>query len=348
MNKKKLICPYPFGRVALSKKFFNPCCGAWVKDTQLNQESEDLWNGEVAQVFRASILDGSFKFCRRELCQEPLIDISGLSGDLVSENYFVQAENIKAINEQSLIMPNGPGLISMGSSDKSCNLKCPSCRTELITKMSKKRHQQFIQQLEILKRFKNSIRIIRFGDNGEVFFSNPLKRLLKICTPKVFPQLEGIIILTNGTLLTPKIWQSCRPGTDWIREINVSIDAGNESDYAKVRGGNWKNLLKNLDFMAQLKSSGQINRLYLNTTLQLHNFQSLNELIDLGAKLNADSIIAHPYSQWSHITSNQYLANAVHLPGHQYYPEYVQQIEQAKIYARGKIRLEFKLPSSIA
>lgn len=348
MNEKMLICPFPFGRVSLSKKVFNPCCEAWVKDTQLTDKNENLWNGKAAQLFRASILEGNFKYCRRDLCQEPLIETSGLSGDLVAENYYVPAENIKAINEHNPIMPNGPGLISMGSSDKSCNLKCPSCRTELITKMSKKRQQQFIQQLEILKQFKKSIRIIRFGDNGEVFFSNALKRLLRICTPKVFPQLEGIIILTNGTLLTPKAWQNCQPGTDWIREINVSIDAGNENDYAKVRGGNWKNLLKNLNFMAELKQSGRINRLYLNTTLQFHNFRSLKELIDLGIELDADSIIAHPYSQWSHIAQNQYLANAVHLPNHPLYHEYLQQLELAKEHAHGRIRLEFKLPSSLA
>ena len=59
-----------------------PCCPGWLKDNNgkssqtgfkygniyKNPNWEDIWNGDEAQKFRKSILDGSFKYCREDVC----------------------------------------------------------------------------------------------------------------------------------------------------------------------------------------------------------------------------------------------------------------------------------------
>ena len=55
-----------------------PCCPGWLKDDTnpagydfgniYKDKWKDIWNGEKAQEFRKSILDGSFKYCNENLC----------------------------------------------------------------------------------------------------------------------------------------------------------------------------------------------------------------------------------------------------------------------------------------
>ena len=348
MPKNTSICPHPFSRLSLSKKQFIPCCPSWLDElgTKLD-ESEDPWSGPTARQFRQRMLDGNFELCHRERCQEPLVDLKSVAGDLDSEGYSLQENTIKSILAGDVGLEDGPSFVSIGSRDNTCNLKCPSCRTQLITKLTKSRKEDFFHSLTLLKKYKNSLRRIRIGDNGEVFYSPRLRRILKICTPSTFPHLKKVQLLTNATLLTEKMWTSCAPGVQWVSEINVSIDAGNEEAYERVRGGNWKQLQKNLKFISSLRAGQKIEHFFLNIAIQLHNYESLDDLIDLAQELRVDALIIHPFDHWEHMSTNEFLARAVHLREHPQHQHFQEVLTKALEHRELKIEIKNKLPGVI-
>lgn len=338
------LCPYPFSRTSLSRKDFVPCCSDWLhlkKNDSPNLESP--WNSEAAIAMREAHLKGDFSMCRRELCQEPLIDFHDLEGPLYGASYYLSESHIQEARNLQSRLKSGPGMISFGGSDNRCNLKCPSCRDHLITKLTKRKTNNFFEQVALLKEYKNDIHILRFGDNGEVFFSPWLRRVLKISSPKIFPQLKETCLLSNGTLLTKTMWENLRPGTDWVREINISIDAGNEETYKKVRGNLWKQLMQNLEFVSTLRREGKIERFFLNFTVQKNNFESLSDLLNLATGLQVDAVILHPMAQWGHLSSNQYLAHAVHRNEHPLFEEY-QNILNELLKRKYSFEIRFKMP----
>ncbi len=347
--KPRSVCPYPFSRTSLNAKSFIPCCDDWLKSKDLlyKSESEDKWNGESAANFRQRMYQGDFSSCKRELCQEPLIEIDSLDEKrpLITEGHLLTQAVVKDIKAQNSVLSSGPSFVSFGSSDNVCNLKCPSCRPEQITKLTTRRREAFYSSLIELKKYRADIEIIRLGDNGEVFFSPRIRKLLKVLTKANFPKLKEVKILSNGTLLNEKMWRSCSPGTELISEINISVDAGRERDYEIVRGPMWKTLLKNLEFISKLKRDGAIKRFYLNMTVQYHNYQGLSELITLGSELGVDSILLHPIHHWSGLSANEYLAKAVHRKEHPEHQKFLNVLKEAKNQARDlSLDLNCKLP----
>lgn len=318
--------------MSLSSKRFIPCCEDWLVQESItyqdNELDHDKWNGQTAKLMRERMFKGDFSACKRELCQEPLIDVATdlEVEEIKAEGYLMGAPIIEDIKQMKPQLSRGPSFVAFGTSDNACNLQCPSCRSELITKLSTSREQAFYDSFKLLKLYRQDIEVIRLGDNGEVFFSPRMKRLLKSLTTENFPKLKEIKILSNGTLLNEKMWQRCLPGIRNVAEINISIDAGNEEHYQKVRGNLWPTLLRNLDFISTLKRSREIERFYLNMTIQYQNYEGLSELIDLAHRLEADSLLIHPIHPWGVLSNKEYLAKAVHRsdhPDHQKFREVV-------------------------
>ena len=91
-NGERLFCAQPFERFEVlggggdrGETYF--CCQNWVTRSIGNMSEssvEKVWNGRAAQEFRRSILDGSFRYCRTELCpylqrvDGPVPDADGL------------------------------------------------------------------------------------------------------------------------------------------------------------------------------------------------------------------------------------------------------------------------------
>ena len=105
------------------------CCPTWLPSSAGNfraASGNEVWNSKQAQAVRASILDGSFSFCRRNLC--PHIQ----SGDLPT---IAQARENPAqrdiIDNKKTIVEGIPAFLNL-CNDLSCNLSCPSCRVEKI------------------------------------------------------------------------------------------------------------------------------------------------------------------------------------------------------------------------
>ena len=69
-NPDKYYCTRPFEWFAvLDNGDVSPCCPPWIDGYRIGnlykQSVDEVWNGEKAQAFRESILDGSFKYCNK-------------------------------------------------------------------------------------------------------------------------------------------------------------------------------------------------------------------------------------------------------------------------------------------
>ena len=71
--EKRYYCTKPFEQIQLLENGnMIPCCPPWINHYtigNINEGSyEEIWNGEKAQEFRKSILDGSFRYCNEKSC----------------------------------------------------------------------------------------------------------------------------------------------------------------------------------------------------------------------------------------------------------------------------------------
>jgi len=146
------FCANPFSQLDIYEdgKAYT-CCSSWlpksignVKDTSIG----DLWNSEVSQAIRKSILDGTFKYCDSKVC--PAIQSKSLPKleDARKDSAFTAI-----IDEKKTALAELPTFINL-CNDVSCNLYCPSCRTKRILhtkgkELEKRQHLQDIIESQL-------------------------------------------------------------------------------------------------------------------------------------------------------------------------------------------------------
>lgn len=126
------FCPMPFTHLATGHKgeAFACCCPAWVPfavGNVLDAPSADaVWNSDVAAEIRRSVHDGDFSYCSRTLCSYIA------ARKLPSKAEITDPLLRRYIDERSVVLEEVPQMVQLNH-DPSCNLACPSCRTEVIT-----------------------------------------------------------------------------------------------------------------------------------------------------------------------------------------------------------------------
>jgi pyruvate-formate lyase-activating enzyme len=333
------ICPFPFSRIEYGHihKEFVPCCYAWFlpnyKDEFLNEKKshQNLWNSEQAIKLRESILDGSYRYCNIARCNKPVLSLAEIKK--MDPDYFetpITPNNILAIKQGNPIMPDGPSSISMNA-DYKCNLKCPTCRNDYKIE-SNEAPQEKLLILEELKNIwaaRKTLEVIKMSNNGEVFFSKDQRDLLKRISKENFPNLKHIFIITNGLFLNEKSFQELQPGTSYIKKVAVSMDAGNEKAYRLTRGGNWRILLDNLNWISKKRENLEFNTFNLNFVIRKDNYESIDDFIRIGRNLGVDRFEFTKYDDWNAMygtpldLSKRYFEQAVHLKDNPSYSKLV-------------------------
>ena len=163
------------------------------------------------------------------------------------------------------------------SIDESCNLHCPSCRRNSIMISSgpefDRKSQAFQKILNWISNFDKELEIV-IGSDGDPFASHIIRPLLSSYRPG--PK-QKFIIKTNGLLLKKHLGEShLLPA---LKQLSISVDAGNKEVYENVRRpGKWETLILNLDF---IKDIGKQSITYLNFAVQRNNYKSLLEFVEL-------------------------------------------------------------------
>jgi MoaA/NifB/PqqE/SkfB family radical SAM enzyme len=211
---------------------------------------EEVWQSSLAKKIQQDINDKNFTWCSVDYCG-------------------VRDRN-KQIEKY---------LISINI-DESCNLQCPTCRSEYINftkgKIYEKKLKWANHIVELLKTFDKEC-LITMSGNGDPFASLIYRPMLMniVSNPK-----HQYRIMTNGLLLKKLLKKSSIYKN--IKEYSISIDAGDAKTYERVRlKGQWSVLIENLDFLKQELINRKDITVILNFCLHKENLESLLNFVQL-------------------------------------------------------------------
>lgn len=242
-------------------------CDGWLPVTVghiTNFENlESVWQSPVARSLQQDIEDKKFTHCRVDFCD--------IKKQNILKDFYTLSINI----------------------DESCNLQCPSCRSQKINHTSgiifKQKTKWAEHIIKLINKFDHRIEIDMSG-NGDPFASLICRSIITGAEPNPNHRYK---ISTNGLLLEKIIPQV--KIVDLIDVYNISIDAGDKKTYEIVRrGGKWEVLIQNLDFLKSLDTKSKIN---LNFCLQKDNVHSLENFVRLVEQYGWIGII-HPVENW--------------------------------------------------
>lgn len=285
---KDKFCSRPWDFFEIQEREIYPCCPTWVNDNHIGENIGDLniekvWNGEKAKDFRRSILDGSFKYCNKELC--PMIANNSLpTKEEVKKGAL--GDTFSTILEFGLVQADKPNTINL-CYDRSCNLRCPSCRSNFIYYTEKTHKSQFDKLTKIndavLKYVHSTKKRIRLNvtGSGDPFGSLHFFNLLKQLSYRKNPNLH-VNLQTNGVLFNEKRWNELENIHKFDIDTIISLDAGTEEAYNLTRvGGDWKKVNENLKFIKKLQDESFINDVRLDMVVQNNNYKTIPQFVDI-------------------------------------------------------------------
>lgn len=271
------VCTKPFSymEIAYGGNCFC-CCPAWVdnKFGNINTETcDNIWNSMAAKIFRLSIVNKTFCFCKWDTCSH--ID-NNPKEDLSGERYT--DIEVKPQPETLLIGIDGR-----------CNLNCRQCRKHFSDYNDVEKNMLSCQKYRILdSKWMEHAKHLTFASYGEVFFSPIYKSLL--FETKDGDRRRDIGILSNGVLFSEEYFQMLKERYEKV-SVSISVDAACEETYRIVRGGSWKKLNANLINLMEHRKKGEIEFITLSFCAQICNVAEIYDFIEYARKLGVDRVL---------------------------------------------------------
>ena len=209
--------------------------------------------------------------------------------------------------------------------DRSCHLRCPSCRDTIVLNDDRyhvKRLYTWLTDSGVLAH----VNWLRMLSSGDPMSSKLCQETLRRIQWERYPLLK-LHFQTNGIQFTPENYQSMTPETrDRLKSISVSIDAATSKTYLLNRSrGNlaaWKILQENLQLMSSLKQQGVLQHYVHVMVLQANNFREMVEFSEKAFACGAQAEFM-PLNNWGTYSAAEYAARAVHFPDHPDHEEYL-------------------------
>ena len=299
VDLKKYVCRAPFEDFMVFHNSTWFCCPDWMdipfeKWSHLKPgETSDLksiWFNDINQKVRESVLDGTYTYCSKTKCpylsklintdeKVLLNEYESGSGQSVYFGYFYKRSqffkkyNLSETNSEWKLFPR----LIYFNFDYACNLRCPSCRVDLIPNRKDKLVDDIIN--DINTQFSNDVEVIHMTGSGDPFYSNAFRTFMQTFNVKLYPKLKSIYLVSNGNMWTKEMWESVKAIHPFVYEYEISIDAATRETYEnKVRlNGHWDTLMKNLKYHSTLKF---INRNF-SFVVQDHNVHEINDFVKL-------------------------------------------------------------------
>ena len=315
------FCPKPFGDFEVgSNGDVHVCCPNYLpqpigKADNSEETAQTIVNSDIARRIRRSILDGSFTYCNWMLCND-------IQSDRLPDRAAITDTKMLDYIDAGDGRIEGPRDIRL-SHDPTCNLWCPSCRSERITAKG----AQFTRIMDMTERvivpaLRNAETVMMNG-YGDIFSSRSCRRLLETINERDHPNLK-LNFITNGVLFSEEEWRKFPNIHGKVASIRVSIDAATQATYDQVRlGGDWRKLGENLLFLSELRKRGGIDRLMISFVVQRANYREMADFYRWALSLGCDNIVFEHLMDWGSWNEATFRRNAVHLPDNPEYPDYV-------------------------
>lgn len=276
LNIRK-TCPRPFDTVLIDKR--GSCyaceCTSWLPQSIGNLQLKslgDILNSDMASHLRSSIEDGTYRYCNEHQCS------------------YIKSNNV--LHQR----PGGVKHLRLAIDD-SCNLRCPSCRKDMIFHKEGSSYDLGIRLADRindwLDRHQQGIQV-HIGSDGDPFASHVYRHFMEHT-----PRHDNIkySILTNGLMFkefhtrVPHVIKN-------LQELGLSIDGASKETYEKLRlGGKWDKVLEALECMAEQRSKHDF-RFILHFVVQKDNYHEMEDIIDLGEKYGADRVWLNKIEDW--------------------------------------------------
>jgi hypothetical protein len=321
MDKKDFICTTPFQYAEVHDKEMHLCCPAWLKNGNI-YESDDLhanFHSEKATKIRESILDGSYSYCDENDCPALASLKRGIQRPqlILKKEHNTPKAHLKSINL---------------CFDRSCNLECPSCRTEFINYLGNMRQDvdQKVKQIE--DKLADGLQYISLSGSADPFYSKSFRQFLINFKPEKYPLLRVINIHTNGLLWSEKLWARMPKVHKFVKTANISIDAATKHTYENETriGGKWETLIERVKFILTLDT---IQEQIFSFVVQDTNYKEMVRFWEifyneLGKhKQNKIIIFFNHIGNWGTYSEEEYKQKDVSNPDH---PEHLDFIEEIK------------------
>src|SRR5579862_1497907 len=298
------------------------CCNGWLPypldGFREYGHWEDIWNGAVAQEIRRSVHDGDFTYCSRRICPHIVNGTLPSKKEMVSHPLFgnIVASRLTKID----VAPKQVYLCH----DRSCNLACPTCRTEIFTAKTELRdHLDRYMDDTVLPMLRQGGAHVSMTGSGDPFASKHFRRTLAKLAPEEYPGTR-LELLTNGLLLTSREWQSIGRARAMVQTISVSIDAATKETYEEVRRpGKWETILANMEFIGRLRRDHEIRHLIVNFVVQRRNYLEMPHFVELGEAWGADKIQFQRLWNFGAYKDNELAENDVADSAHPLHADYL-------------------------
>ena len=330
LNLKDYICSVPFSNLEMQTETRYLCCPSWMtKKLPKNVSAKTAWESDEANDIRHSILDGSYKYCDKTQCPflKQFLEIGNRGNtnalfhkDQLPINLKLAVDNFKKGNL------NNPTNIVF-SFDRSCNLKCPSCRIDLIVENSNgiDRVKKTINEIEL--EYANSIKTLYITGSGDPFVSVGFRDFLRNFDKTKWPVLEKIHLHTNATKWNKKMWDSMPNVHEYIKSCEISIDASTKNTYETLTriGGNWDELIDNLNFIATIPSLKNIKTSFV---VQTHNYKEMKSFYELMTSIfgNKVNVFYGKINNWGTFSESEYLIHKIWDESHPLYSDFVKEV----------------------
>jgi LPS sulfotransferase NodH len=322
------FCSKPFETYTIDARGrIRVCCEDWLHKTIGDARSGSLraqWNSPDAQAIRASILDGSYRYCNKLQCPD-LVKKS-----LPKLDEVTSPRHREWIERNAYSIEDAPAVLSLGY-DPSCNLKCPTCRHDFIVlkdaafAKAEKMHEAVIDEL-----MPHAARAIITG-HGDAFSSRLYRRFLRDLDPRDYPELK-VLLMTNGLSFTPQMWESMAKAHKAISGVSISVDAATRETYLINRGGNFDKLLRNLEFIGGLHGSDELQFFEISFVVQANNYAEMPKFVELAKDVGCDSVLFMKLIFWpGTFPKSEWPGRAVHLPDHPAHTDFLHHLRHPLI-----------------
>lgn len=337
IDKSKLICATPFGYTEVfdDKQFL--CCPGWLDvDIYETKSIKSNFNSDKAKEVRQSILDGSYKFCNENQCPH----LSALKEGKFIDGRFVPKtkENLKFFKIESEI-----NMVNF-CFDRSCNLECPSCRSELINYLGKDRDGVDEKLRQVNEEISSTVKRLYLSGSADPFYSKSFRQFLINFDPTRYPKMERIHLHTNGILWTQSLWEKMKSIHKFVTSCEISIDASTKNTYEnKVRiGGKWDTLIENLKFITKIPT---IKNYIFSFVVQDTNYKEMVDFVDLIKNMEWTNdkdynIFFNHITNWGTYNGTEYIQKDVSNPDNPHHLDFINELE--KINNVQKVSHNFK------
>lgn len=322
-NKHQLlqqyVCLAPFIDMSIRDDASYVCCWSTLP-IPLSLSSHD--KNKLLEKIRISVTDGSYSHCDPSCVSLNKLVHTGQPSDA-----FVSMEQFKETYKAG---PTGdfPMETVYLNFDKSCNLHCRSCRTEVI--LNPKDIAIIEEKKQILnwvdQRFAKDVKTIYMSGSGDPLFSNLYREFLINFDKTKYPKLQGIFLQHNGMLLNEALWLKLK-AREYLTDMDISLDAATKDTYENLvrQGGKWDTVLANIKFLA---SRPVVKAMRLSMVVSSLNFREMEAFCTLIDKLNETSSVTitplfRQIINWGTYTDSEINELSVFVPGHRYFDEFL-------------------------